>query len=374
MQIKNHTLILSIALTFLFALGFYVFAWTAPTKAPTDDNVAAPINVGPDPQKKTGGIEMTYSILTPGSAPAETKGTMYFDSATSKFKCYQNDVQKFVDCIGGGYLNTSSTNADILIVANPGRADGSAQIKNILGPFDKKDAANKEYVDSLFVLAQVSGAGDYTAGVKGGTINLWRENFKPIGSVVYNAGEVGPKDIGTIPSPSTELAVCLEVGGVSTCNMSMSHTYNPYNSNALEFAGERVGVADGNGWLVPTYGTQKAIASLQSSWRGNSIPAFGAFKKVDVTNPTSPALMNLNFPAGSAPVFSGNMFGLCITGGCPSNPAVDGVKAANPVEISLRGMMIVADRTIAPAAACLGGQKCATGPLDAPLTITVWGR
>ena len=377
MQIKNHTLILSIALTFLFALGFYVFAWTAPTKAPTEENVPAPINVGSTKQAKAGGIEMTYSILTPltpGSAPSETKGTMYFDSATSKFKCYQNDIQKFVDCIGGGYLNTSSTNADILIVANPGRADGSAQIKNVLGPFDKKDAANKEYVDSLFVLAQVSGAGDYTAGVKGGTINLWRENFKPIGSVVYNAGEAGPKEIGAMPSPSTELAICLEVGAVSTCNMAMNHIYNAYNSNSLEFSETRQTGSDSNGWLTPILGSTKLITSMQSSWRTGNIPPHGAFKRVDITNPTSPALMNLNFPVGSAPTFSGNMFGLCIPGGCPSNPTVDGVKSANPIEISLRGMMIIADRTIATAISCLGTQKCATGPLDAPLTITVWGR
>ena len=214
MQIKNHTLILSIALTFMFALGFYVFAaWTGPSQTPPNGNTDAPINVGATKQAKAGGIEMTYAVLTPGNAPTGANGTMYYDSTAKKFKCYQDG--NFIDCIGGGYLkidDSATPDANILIVVNPGRTDKAARITNLLTPVNPSDAATKAYVD-----AQLGGGGS-SGGAS--TKNLWNVQYKKLGSVTFPAntatnGAYSP--IGDLPNPSNDIILCSESGAVSTC-------------------------------------------------------------------------------------------------------------------------------------------------------------
>ncbi len=214
MQIKNHTLILSIALTFMFALGFYVFAaWTGPSQTPPNGNTDAPINVGATKQAKAGGIEMTYAVLTPGNAPTGANGTMYYDSTAKKFKCYQDG--NFIDCIGGGYLkidDSATPDANILIVVNPGRTDKAARITNLLTPVNPSDAATKAYVD-----AQLGGGG--SSGGATGVKNLWEREFVKLGSVTWLPGDNSRKTVGTLPLTKTsfDLVACLEEGPISSC-------------------------------------------------------------------------------------------------------------------------------------------------------------
>ena len=52
-----------VALTFgvlvvVFAVAFYVVAWTEPTEAPPEGNVPTPINTGPEPQTKEGSLKL----------------------------------------------------------------------------------------------------------------------------------------------------------------------------------------------------------------------------------------------------------------------------------------------------------------------------
>jgi len=50
----------------LFLIGNYVFGWTTPTATPPSSNLPAPINVGPDPQTKSGNLTIGGNLTTGG--------------------------------------------------------------------------------------------------------------------------------------------------------------------------------------------------------------------------------------------------------------------------------------------------------------------
>lgn len=333
MQIKNHTLILSIALTFMFALGFYVFAWNAPASAPPGDNASAPINVGSTKQTKTGGIEMTYSILTPGSAPTGANGLMYYDSTAKKFKCYQDG--NFIDCIGGGYLkidDSATPDTNILIIANPGRTDKAARITNLLTPVNPSDAATKAYVD-----AQLGGGGGSggTTGVK----NLWERSFILLGTQTWDVLEKNVrKPIGILPATKTsfDIVACMETGTESSCGLIYKYNYTAESEGG--FPEQIMPVPNaGNCALGALFGNDQVTANCSPDGSNPSCLR-GIWGRLEIINPLTTQDISI---AGKAPC------SFCT----PSSN--------NCMTLKLRGAQL--DSVSGPA-------------ITAPLTLTIWYR
>lgn len=121
----------------------FVQAWTEPSVAPPGGNVGAPINTSATAQTKSGILTVnpanflvpsgnsgfgtaspSYRVdilgsmrLQPTSAPSGSNGVMYYDSATNKFRCYQNGA--WVDCIGSGGGGVTSVTGSNGVTASP---------------------------------------------------------------------------------------------------------------------------------------------------------------------------------------------------------------------------------------------------------------
>jgi len=139
----KQSLIQSLPVIVLFSvlmIAFIIYAWTEPSQAPPQENVPAPINVGTSTQYKAGALGIggvlrgysnayfdgnvgigttnpSYKLdivgalrLQPTSQPPGANGVIYYDSATNKFRCYQNGT--WVDCFGsgGGFWASSGNN------------------------------------------------------------------------------------------------------------------------------------------------------------------------------------------------------------------------------------------------------------------------
>jgi hypothetical protein len=90
-------------LVILFLAGFYVLAaWTNPTSAPPDENIAVPINTGTSAQYMNGtltvngallqvnnnayfhkGVRLNTTVTTQPTCNAGTRGTIWFASSTA---------------------------------------------------------------------------------------------------------------------------------------------------------------------------------------------------------------------------------------------------------------------------------------------------
>ena len=111
----------------LFLIGNYVFGWTTPSAIPPAGNVV--LETGGDSPWTTSGSDIYYNtgnvgigtttpsfdldvngVLRVGSfssAPTGAKGTIYYDTATNKFKGYQGSTSAWSD-LGGSFDPSSS--------------------------------------------------------------------------------------------------------------------------------------------------------------------------------------------------------------------------------------------------------------------------
>ena len=117
-------------LVLLFAIGFYVFAWTEPSQAPPNGNVAAPINVGPIYQAKTGGLgvksltvnsDLNDKIILEGSQ--SSPHTIYLDN-------------------GKGVRFWDSTNGELMRITNTGDVSITGSLTSQGQPVCLKNGTN----------------------------------------------------------------------------------------------------------------------------------------------------------------------------------------------------------------------------------------